>query len=232
MSSKREDKEQRRQERLAAEEAAKRAAERRDRLRYVGGGLLALAILAAVVVLISGTGSEGDGADAGTRAANVELPPSQTDNLAEAARAAGCRVSSPKVAGSEHVSEPVSYKTNPPTSGDHDPVPAEDGVYEPGSPPDLEQSVHALEHGRILVQYAPGTERRRIDQLNALFSEEVQGEGGYHTLLFENQSKMSGAVAATAWGQSLICSQFNDQVFDAVRAFRNQHVDKGPEFIP
>ena len=43
---------------------------------------------------------------------------------------------------------------------------------------------------------------------------------------------MKPAVAATAWGNSLACPTFNDQVFDAIRAFRSHHADKGPEFIP
>ena len=55
---------------------------------------------------------------------------------------------------------------------------------------------------------------------------------GYHTLVFQNQTEMEPAVAATAWGQSLTCDTFNEQIFDAIRAFRRDRVDKGPEFIP
>jgi hypothetical protein len=43
---------------------------------------------------------------------------------------------------------------------------------------------------------------------------------------------MTAAVAATAWDNSLTCPQWNDQVFDAIRAFRRDFVDKGPEFLP
>jgi hypothetical protein len=43
---------------------------------------------------------------------------------------------------------------------------------------------------------------------------------------------MPYAVAATAWGHLLGCPTMNDQVFDAVRAFWKNYVDKGPEIIP
>jgi hypothetical protein len=55
---------------------------------------------------------------------------------------------------------------------------------------------------------------------------------GYHLLLFENQTNMTAAVAATAWGHSLTCPEMNDQVFDAIRTFRNEYIDKGPEQVP
>ncbi len=126
----------------------------------------------------------------------------------------------------------MRYRTNPPTSGDHDPVAAQDGLYDLDDPPDVEQSVHALEHGRILVQFAPATSARRRVQLRRLVGEAVKGSRGYHTLLFRNQTRMPYAVAATAWRRSLTCRRFNDRVVDAVRQFRRAYVDKGPEFIP
>jgi hypothetical protein len=126
----------------------------------------------------------------------------------------------------------VQYKTNPPTSGSHDPIAAEDGIYPPDGPPDLEQSVHALEHGRINIQYRPGTPAGTIDRLETLLEFEVKGEPGYHALLYQNQTNMEPAIAATAWTKSLTCPRMNDQVFDAIRAFWRTNVDKGPEFIP
>jgi len=39
-------------------------------------------------------------------------------------------------------------------------------------------------------------------------------------------------AAATAWQHLLGCPTFNDKVFDAIRAFRAQYVNKGPESIP
>jgi hypothetical protein len=228
MSSRQEEKERRRQERLAAEQAAQQNAARRKRLGLVAGGVLAVAIVVVVVLLVV---SGGD--DPGSGGGQAQAAPSfGVTNLQEAARAADCRVQSFRIEGRGHTSQSVRYRTNPPTSGDHNPTPADDGVYAPGNPPDVEQSVHSLEHGRILIQYKRGTPQQQIDQLRSVFDEEVKGTGGYHTLLFENQTNMEPALAVTAWGRSLTCPAFNDRVFDAIRAFRLQYVDKGPEFIP
>jgi hypothetical protein len=160
------------------------------------------------------------------------LPNVRETRLGPAARAAGCTVRSHRDEGSGHVTGRVRYRTNPPTSGDHDPEPAEDGIYAPDNPPDVEQTVHALEHGRIAVQYRRGTKPTRVDQLEKLVSEKVKGGRGYHSLLFRNQTRMPYAVAATAWRRSLTCRTFNDGVFDAIRAFRLDRIDKGPEFVP
>jgi hypothetical protein len=225
-----EEKEQRRREREAAEQAARKSAENRKRLGMVGGGVLLVAIVAVVVLLVAGGGDDGEGQASG--ASNASLPAVQIENLSEAARAAGCKVREDKEESSSHVQTDVKYKQNPPESGDHDPVPSREGVYGADNPPDIEQSVHALEHGRINIQYKPGTPQQRIDQLAKLFEEKVQGIAGYKTLVFQNQTNMPYAVAATAWTKALTCPAWNDKVFDAIRAFRRDNVDKGPEQIP
>lgn len=230
MSHRAEEKDRRRQERLAAEEAAKSSADRRKRLGLVGAAVLAIAVIAIVVVATGVLGGDDDTSKGG--GAEAAVPAQKIDNLAEAARAAQCKVTEYKEYGRGHTGDPVKYETNPPTSGDHDPTPAEDGIYPADGPPDVEQSVHALEHGRINIQYKAGTPANRIAQLEAVADEEVKGTSGYHTLLFQNQTKMTPAVAATAWRRALTCDTWNDQVFDAIRAFRRDRVDKGPEFIP
>ena len=57
-------------------------------------------------------------------------------------------------------------------------------------------------------------------------------DGGYHLLLFENGTNMPFAVAATAWDHQLGCPTMNPKVFDAIRAFRDEYIDKGPEKVP
>ena len=54
-------------------------------------------------------------------------------------------------------------------------------------------------------------------------------DGGHHLLLFENGTDMPFAVAATAWDNQLGCPTMNPKVFDAIRAFRTEYIDKGPE---
>ena len=230
MSSRAEEKERRRQERLAEEQKAQASADRRKRLAIVGGAVLALAVAAIVVfALLSG------GDDKDSKKPSIEgltIPPVAIADLADAAKAAGCEVKEVPNEGSTHTSDPVEYKANPPTSGDHNPIPADDGVYEPGNEPAKEAYVHSLEHGRIIVQYKPGTPERTIGQLELVVNERFKGAEGYHMLMFQNNTNMEPAVAATAWDNALTCPSMNDKVFDAIRAFRKQFTDKGPEFVP
>ena len=88
--------------------------------------------------------------------------------------------------------------------------------------------VHTLEHGRIDVQYKPGTPQDVVVQLEALLAE----SDGYHMLLFQNATGMDAALAATAWGHSLTCSKLDDTTWDALRTFRTSYIDKGPEAVP
>ena len=102
-------------------------------------------------------------------------------------------------------------------------------MYEPGTTPPLGALVHALEHGRVQLQYAEDAAPETAARLRLLVDEL---EGGYHLLLYQNRTGMPYAVAATAWDQLIGCPAMNEQVFDALRAFRNAYVDKGPELVP
>ena len=226
MSSRQEEKERRRREREEAERAAAASSSRRKRLGIVLGGVVAAAV-ALIVVLAVASGDETSPEVRGV------LPPARETNEAEAARAAGCELQTHRSEGRGHTSETVQYKTNPPTSGSHDPTPAQEGIYPADGPPDLEQSVHALEHGRVLIQYKAGLPQREVDRLRTLAETfEVKGTAGYHGLFFQNQTNMPAQVAATAWTKSLTCPRMNDRVFDAIRTFWRTNVDKAPEFIP
>jgi Protein of unknown function (DUF3105) len=235
VSSRQQEKQRRREERLARERAEQAAAARRKRLQLAAGGLAGIAVIAVVVVLatagLGGGGNDEQEASA-PEAADVTLPEQQIGDLQAAVRAAGCRVQNPKIEGAQHEDrefKAADYKTNPPASGNHNPDWYEDGVYEPGDVPRLGMQVHALEHGRIEVQYKPGTSSETVAQLEAFLAEQSDG---YHMLLLENTTGMDAAVAATAWGHVLTCPEMNDKVFDALRTFRAEYIDKGPENVP
>ncbi len=236
MASREEEKRQRREEREAAEAAAAKA-ETRKRLVLVGFGVATVGtVLAIVAILLLSGGDDTSSMSAGSTGkvgGDVAIPEQQTKNFNAAVKAAGCVYKDFPSEGAVHSDKPFDgYKTNPPTSGTHKPTPAEDGVYDPGNSPDPNNWVHSLEHGRIEIQYAPGTPARRIAQLQTLQGESVKGSPGYHTMLFENNTDMPYEVAAVAWTRSLTCKTFNEQTFDAIRVFRDRFVDKGPEFIP
>lgn len=50
-------------------------------------------------------------------------------------------------------------------------------------------------------------------------------------ILVENRTDMPCDVAATAWGHALRCKRLTPAAIDAMRAFRDAYVDKGPEVI-
>ena len=238
MSHRQDEKQRRREERLAKEQAEKARAARRQRMQLVLGAVAGIAAIAVVVLFVSGAlggGDDGGGDEAGAQpqaASNVTLPEQQIGDLQQAAEAAGCKVASPEIEGSTHESREFSasdYKTNPPTSGNHFPEWYQDGVYEPGDVPELGKLVHTLEHGRINVQYRPGTPAETVARLEALLAEQSDG---YHMLMYENTTGMDAAVAATTWGHTLTCPEMNDEVFDAIRTFRAEYIDQGPEDVP
>ena len=98
-----------------------------------------------------------------------------------------------------------------------------------GRKPQLGMLVHTLEHGRIDIQYKKGTPAQTISQLETLYK---SLDDGHHMLLFQNPTNMPFAVAATAWDNQLGCPTMNDKVFDAIRTFRESHIDQGPEIVP
>jgi Protein of unknown function (DUF3105) len=233
MSSRQEEKERRRKEREEREQAERSAQARRKRLQFVFGGALAVLIVAGVAALAAGAFSGGGGGGTTTTPkGGVAIPGVQETDLKKAAAAAGCQLADPAIEGNTHEDKDFKasdYKTNPPTSGNHNPNWYQDGEYDPGNTPRLGQLVHPLEHGRIEIQYRKGTPQKTVSQLETLFS---QLDGGYHMLLFENTTNMPYAVAATAWGHSVTCPAMNNKVFDAVRAFRQTYINKGPEVVP
>lgn len=218
---------------MEREAAEARASSRRKRLQLVGGAVLAAAAVAAVIVaiVVGVGGGDEEGAPRQASSTAVTLPEQKVTDLKEAADAAGCTLTNASFEGQNHADRtftPADYETNPPTSGDHNPTWYEDGIYEPGTTPRLGELVHTLEHGRIDVQYRPGSPRSVRDQLEAFVGE----NDGYHMLMFENTTGMDAAVAATAWTHSLTCAEMKPEVFDALRTFRDEYLDKGPEKIP
>ncbi|MEA2141605.1 MAG: hypothetical protein QOI64_35 [Solirubrobacteraceae bacterium] len=222
MSSRQEEKEQRKQERLQREAAAAAAAKRKRLLQLIGGVVVACVIVAGVIFAISGGGGGGGDVD--------------DAKLAATAKTAGCVYRSFPDEGRGHTADDrtaADYKTNPPTSGTHNPNPAGDGLYVAGNEPEIANWVHTLEHGRILLQYKPGTDTADVAQLTTLFNENVAGSGGaYHSVLMQNNSKMQAQVAAVAWRHSMTCSEFTPRTIDAFRTFREALIDKGPEVVP
>jgi hypothetical protein len=248
MPTKKEERERMRQERLAAQQAASSSAQRRLYLGYAVAGLLVLAIVAGIVVAITGGGDSGaqvDGEDV-PEAAHVQLtsgsvngyafddregtppPELQQGDLQAAAEAAGCTLKQDlKDEGNTHFGpndEPPDYGTNPATSGNHiePPYQQADGAY--SEKPDDKYVVHSLEHGRIAIQYSPDLPEAQQLELKGVFDESPAG-----MLLFPNPD-MPYEVAVTAWTQLMGCKTYKGAAtLDAIRDFRDTYRGQGPE---
>ena len=237
MSHRREQKERLRREREERERQAKAAEQRKKMVGYGAGGLLALAAIVVLVVLATGGG--GGGSDA--QAAEVfpdggSVPEQKIFDVGPAAKAAGCELQSVKATSREHttsLSERVKYSTNPPTSGRHYQIPAQDGIY--GDPPQDEELVHGMEHGRVIFWVKPSLPEDVRANIRALVEDDS------YQMFLVPRSKMPYAVAATAWdadpapngtGKLMGCTQVNDKTYDALAAFRDEHRSQGPEPIP
>jgi hypothetical protein len=244
MATKREERERARAERLAAEQREEAARRRRLIYGYVVAGALTIAVVVGLgIVIASGGDGDSDGGDlsgdahiqsdsgfvhdiAADDRAGTEPPPLQQGDLEVAAEEAGCdlRLDLPDE-GATHVQKDFEYDTNPPTSGDHHPEQQADGAYSEQVPD--EHAVHALEHGRIEIQYSP--ELPEEDQLavKGVFDEDPFG------MLFFPNPDMRYEVAATGWTQLLGCDRYEGQAtLDAIRDFRDTFRGQGPEPFP
>ncbi len=231
MATRKDEKDARRSQRQAQEqeEAQKRARNKRVGILFGVGAVVVGLIVVAILVIPGLSGDDsGSGGNSKTTIQAVDIPAEKITDLAIAAKKAGCTVNRYKNLGRDHTTKAVTFETNPPTSGDHYPEPADDGAYTPSNTPEAALLVHSLEHGRVIIQYRPGLPKNELGQLKSAFDE----DNAYHMILAENQTKMPYDVAVTAWTKSLTCKKFNQNVFDAIRTFRDKYLDKGPEFLP
>ena len=227
MASRKDQKEKLRQERLERERAAAASAASRRRIGYVVAGVLVAAVVIAIAVIaLAGGGSDsGGGKSSGGSWPSGSIPAQKIKDMDAAVKAAGCVYKTPKNEGAGHVTAKVKYKSQPPTSGSHNPVPAHDQAYlqSPGN----EHLVHALEHGRVIYWFKPGASSEIRGALKKLYDEDNK-----LVVLTPDVAPMPYEVAASAWGRFVGCPSYNDKVPDAFRTFRDAFRLKAPEYFP
>ena len=126
-----------------------------------------------------------------------------------------------------HTTQPVTYPTAPPVNGTHHPVWAQDGNYAGAEPPRVEQLVHAMEHGRVIVWFRKDLP---ADQIAAL--ERFVASDDRHMLLVEDRTGMPCDIAITAWAHGMRCERFRgNATIAALKAFRDTYRDQGPETV-
>lgn len=247
MASRKEEKERLRAQRLAAERAAQSGGRARLMAGYVVAGVLALAVIAGLVAVVTSGGGGGSGACSNAHIQNTGSfsgltpdcrkgtppPPLQFADLQISAQKAGCevRLNLPDE-GNTHVSNstPVQYRTTPPTSGNHNPVPISDGAYTTpmsANPQtngmNIRDEVHAMEHGRIEIHYKPSLPESEQLALKGVFDQNPDG------MLLYPDPNMPYDVAVTAWTEMAVCPHYNPLVLDVIRNFRDTYRGNGPE---
>jgi hypothetical protein len=250
MASRKEEKERLRAQRRAAEQAARSGGQRRLLAGYVVAGILALAVVAGLVAVIASGGGGGgttnfcDNAhiqpNSGGTARGLEPdcrsgtpPPAlQFGDLQASVQKAGCELKLDLAdEGNTHVpnSTPVQYKTVPPTSGNHNQVPIDDGAYTTPVTSDTSQEtnirneVHSMEHGRVEIHYKPSLPEDQQLALKGVFDADPDG-----MLLFPDPD-MPYDVAVTAWTNEAVCPTYNETVLDVIQNFRDTYRGNGPE---
>jgi uncharacterized protein DUF3105 len=249
MASRKEEKERLRAQRLAAERAAQSGGRRRLVAGYVVAGILTLAVIAGLVAVIASGGGGGGTGDfcseahiknSGGTTRGLE-PDCRTGTTPPAIQIADLKLSAQKAScevkldlpneGNTHVpnSTPVKYGTVPPTSGNHNPVPIDDGAYTTPITSDttketnIRNEVHAMEHGRIEIHYRPSLPEDQQLALKGVFDSDPDG-----MLLFPDPD-MPYDVAVTAWTNEVVCPHYNPAVLDVIRNFRDTYRGNGPE---
>ncbi len=188
-------------EREAREKAARRDALRR---KLVAGGLATAAVAAVAAYLV--------------------VDRSRDQRLEQALTSGSCEVDTEAdtiSGGDGHVEHP-GYSVNPPAGGDHLSGSARSGVYAGGSVPEDGLLVHSQEHGYVIAWHAPDLPAEQKKQL-----EELAARHDPDIIVAEREG-MPVPVAATAWGQRLLCEQVEP---DALDRFVEEHVGNGPEDV-
>ena len=146
------------------------------------------------------------------------------------------RVSEFEATSREHIpegSQHEPYNSSPPTNGPHYASPAQTGFYTSALPP--EQLVHNLEHGQIVIWYAPDAPDEVKEDIEALV-----GEQPIATVASPYEGELEGNFALTAWlsaeeaddggpdgaGVMQTCEQVSQGVVDE---FRRNFQGKSPE---
>ncbi len=239
MASRKEEKERLRREREERERAAAAEARRKRLVGYGIGGALALAALVVLVVLLVSGGGDDEGSE---QQASLYPPGGAVakpgdSNVATAADVAGCELKQERAKSRDHVgnpNQPIKYDSNPPMTGRHYEIPAEDQAFT--QPPPDSSVVHSLEHGRIDIWFKPNAPRQLRADLKATYD----SEQGYQLLLIPRPN-MPYQLAATAWGRDpeplgtgylLGCKTGGPKSMSALRAFIDEHRGNGPEPVP
>jgi Protein of unknown function (DUF3105) len=150
-----------------------------------------------------------------------------------AAQAAGCTVATwpsdgqLQPDGTLHVQgDPKYTRTLPPTSGLHNPVWADYGVYDTFVP--YKFQVHDLEHGAIIVNLGRALSPADRDAIVALWREAPP-----FVIVVPQDPSFDAfppkGVVVTSWQRWMVCKPFTTKALRAIRVYRDTYRGTGPE---
>jgi Protein of unknown function (DUF3105) len=134
------------------------------------------------------------------------------------------------IEGAQHlpICSPLSYGTNPPSSGNHYPQWAEYRTYDRAIPRGF--WVHSLEHGAVVITYrCPDGCAADVAAAQA-FIDGLPADCGpmARRLILTPDPDLDVRFAASAWGFNLRANCFDHEAFSA---FYREHYDHAPESI-
>jgi len=104
---------------------------------------------------------------------------------------------------SEKAAASVVYNSNPATSGPHYGAAVAPGIYRSNLAPG--QTVHALEHGRVVIHYLPDTPVDVIRQLESI-AKRYAGDTVVHP-----NGELDAQIALTTWGRVELLDRYDEE---------------------
>src|SRR3989338_5319739 len=112
------------------------------------------------------------------------------------------------------------YNSNPPTSGCHDPAPADWGTYDAALTD--QKYIHNLEHGGIWISYKPD----RVDAETVLKLKDFANR--YKLIIVAHREANDAPISLAAWMHLLNLDSFDERaILEFIEAYHN----KGPEVV-
>jgi len=141
--------------------------------------------------------------------------------LRKAAAAGGCEPIKKLASEGRDHTPPYHYKTNPPTSGNHNPSTAPTGILSP-APPD-ENLVHNMEHGHVIFWYKPDLDPKIITGLQEIVRKDAR------RIILVPRAEMEAPLVFTAWARSQSCPSPKTETIATAQQFADSFKGKGPE---
>jgi len=126
--------------------------------------------------------------------------------------------------GREHVPGEVNYERTPPLSGSHSSRATSAGFYEEGR--NLENLVHSLEHGAVIVYYDPDALTEDAESDLREWASNYTDPLASVIVVPSPNDEPEAPYTLTAWRHRLRLSEYDP---DAVRAFIAEYLGRGPE---